>query len=234
MKQYQSLDSPERRKLRLDHTIFRQNRELRARQSQFVAEDFCVVLADQRCPSGDPPRGAVIDRGLAGVDKAAAELRVLHLFPETAIMQVDVVKELLRSTHRPPGKAASLGGMVNLLGRQAGNEVGDEIIDYVRCARRNDCRVLVFGVREITSHAVAAQQVCQLPDEFRVQPSRYQRTDVGAVLGAELGTGRRTGCMMATCLTSYHLAPVDVVGDCRLGGKGASLVDRRVDILPLP
>ena len=29
-----------------DHTIFRQNRELRARQSQFAAEDFRIVLAD--------------------------------------------------------------------------------------------------------------------------------------------------------------------------------------------
>src|SRR5258708_30175917 len=31
-----------------DHTIFNQNGELTARQSQFVAEDFRVVLADQR------------------------------------------------------------------------------------------------------------------------------------------------------------------------------------------
>jgi len=40
--------------------------------------------------------------------------------------------------------------------------------------------------------------------------------------------------MMATGLTPHHLAPVDVVGDCGLGRQGTSLVDRRVDVLPLP
>ena len=54
------------------------------------------MLADQRCPSGDPPGGAIIDRCLARVDKAAAELRVLNLFPEAAIMQVGVVEQRFR------------------------------------------------------------------------------------------------------------------------------------------
>ena len=39
---------------------------------------------------------------------------------------------------------------------------------------------------------------------------------------------------MAACLASQHLAAVDVVGDRRLGRQRAGLVDRRVDILPLP
>jgi hypothetical protein len=59
-------------------------------------------------------------------------------------MQVGVVKELLRSTHRPTSEAAFLGSVVNFLCRQAGNKVGDEIIDYVRCVRCNDRRILVL------------------------------------------------------------------------------------------
>ena len=59
-------------------------------------------------------------------------------------MQVGVADELLRGTHRPPGEAAFLGSVVNLLCRQAGNEVGDEVIDNVRCIRRDGRRVLVF------------------------------------------------------------------------------------------
>ena len=51
------------------------------------------MLADQWRPPGDPPRRAVIDGRLAWVDKVAAELGVLDLFPETAVMQVGVVKD---------------------------------------------------------------------------------------------------------------------------------------------
>ena len=40
--------------------------------------------------------------------------------------------------------------------------------------------------------------------------------------------------MMAARLASQHLSPVDVVGDCRLGRQRTGLVDRRIDILPLP
>ena len=112
---------------RLDHTIFGENRELTARQSQFVAKDFRVVLADQRRPPGDPPRRAVINGGFAWVDKAAAELRVLDLFPETTVLQVGVIKERLRGSHRSPGEAALLSSMVDLFRRQAGYEIGDEI-----------------------------------------------------------------------------------------------------------
>ena len=129
----------------LNHTIFRQYAQLTPRQSQLVAEDFGVVLADQRRASGDLPGRAVVDRRLARVDEAAADLRVLYLFPETAVMQVEVVEERLGRTHRPPGEAAFLGGMVNLLRRQARDEVGDEVIDDVRRVRGDDRRVLVFG-----------------------------------------------------------------------------------------
>ena len=68
---------------------------------------------------------------LAWVDEAAAELGVLHRFPETSVMQVGVLDERLGSPHCSPGKAALLGSVINLLRRQAGNEVGDKIIDYI-------------------------------------------------------------------------------------------------------
>src|SRR6516162_498475 len=99
---------------RLDHTVFCQHAQLTARQSQFAAENFGVVLADQWCPSGDPPRRAVIDGRLTRVDEAAAELRVFDLFPETAIMQVGVIEKRLRSAHCRPGEAAFLCSVVDV------------------------------------------------------------------------------------------------------------------------
>jgi hypothetical protein len=39
----------------LDHTIFCQDGKLTARQSQFAAENICVVLTNERCSAGDPP-----------------------------------------------------------------------------------------------------------------------------------------------------------------------------------
>ena len=77
------------------HTTFCQNRELAAGQPQFAAEDFRVVLADQRRPLGDPRGRAIIDGCLAWIDEAAAELRVLDVFPEAAVMQVGIVEERL-------------------------------------------------------------------------------------------------------------------------------------------
>src|SRR5438477_165660 len=74
------------------HMIFRQNQKLPARQSKFIAEDFDIVFADQRCPPGDPPGRTVIDRRLAWVGEAATELRVFHLLPETAIVQMGIVE----------------------------------------------------------------------------------------------------------------------------------------------
>ncbi len=122
---------------------------------------------------------------------------MLHVLPETAIMQVGVVEELLRGAHCPPGEAAFLRSVVNLLCRQAGNEIGDEIIDDVRRVRRNDGGVLVLGVLQIARLAVAVQQVCQILDVSGVEPARHQRANVRAVLGTELGAGRRSGRMMA-------------------------------------
>jgi len=46
------------------------------------------VPVNQRRPPGDPPRRAVMDGRLAWIHKAAAELGVLYLFPEAAVMQV--------------------------------------------------------------------------------------------------------------------------------------------------
>src|SRR6185369_3655102 len=96
-----------------DHMILRQNQKLPARESQLIAEDFDVVFADQRCAPGDAPGSTVIDRRLARVGEAAAELRVFHLLPETAIVQMGIVEQRLRGTHRPPREAALLGSMVN-------------------------------------------------------------------------------------------------------------------------
>ena len=74
----------------LNHATFRQHGEFTARQSQLVAEDFRVVLADERRPSGNSPGRAVIDRGLAWVDEAAAEFRVLceaHGGPDSLVVK---------------------------------------------------------------------------------------------------------------------------------------------------
>ncbi len=192
------------------------------------------MLADQRRPSRDPPRRAVIDRRLARIDEAAAKLGMLHLLPETAIVQVSVLEQRLRGTHRAPGEAAFLRGVVDFLGRQAGNEAGDEIVDDVGRVRRDDRLVLVLGVLQIAGHAVAVQQFRQVLDEPGVQPASHQRADIDAVLGAELGARRGASRMMAARLTLQHLAAVNVVGDRRLGRQRTRLVYRRIDILPAP
>src|SRR4029453_11943600 len=149
-------------------------------------EDLDVMLADQRWPPRDPPGRAVIDGRLAGIREAAAELRMLDLLPEASVVEVWVVEELLGSSHRAPGKPAFLRGVVNLLGRQTGDEAADEIVDDVRRIRGDDRRVLVFWVPEIARHAVAVQEVGQLSDVFRVEAAAYQRADIFAVLGTEL------------------------------------------------
>jgi len=63
--------------------IFRQSGELTARQPQFAAEDFRVVLADQRCPSRDPPRRAVID----GPFRRRTRRRALRGWTPTSLRQ---------------------------------------------------------------------------------------------------------------------------------------------------
>jgi hypothetical protein len=93
-----------------------------------------------------------------------------------------------------------LSSVVNFLRRQAGDEGGEQIIDDVRCVRRDDRGVLVFGVLEITGQVVAAHQgrkVLYIPG---IEPTRYQRRNVSAVLGAKLGARRWAGRMMtAVC-----------------------------------
>ena len=95
---------------------------------------------------------------LAWVDEAAPKFRVRHLFPEAAIIEMGVVEKRLGSTHRPPSEAALLGGVIDLFCRQAGDEIGDQVIDDVRRARRNDRRILVFGIPEIAGHAIGVQR----------------------------------------------------------------------------
>src|SRR5262249_14837940 len=143
-----------------------------------------------------------------------------------------VVQERLRGTHGPPGKAARLGGMVHLFRWQTGDEVAYQLVDDMVPVRFDHFRILVFGVFEITGHAVAVQQVRQLFDIPGVEPTRDQRRDILTIFAAKLGTGRWTGRVVAPRLASHHFMPVDVVGDSGLGGEGAGLVDRGIDILP--
>ncbi len=44
-------------------------------------------------------RTKIVEGGLAELDEAAAQFRVLHLLPETSIVQMGVVSERLRGTH---------------------------------------------------------------------------------------------------------------------------------------
>ena len=159
---------------------------------------------------------------------------MVHLFPEAAVTQMGIVEEVLRRAHRTPGEAAFLGGVIDFLRRQPGDEIRDHIIDDVRGVRRDDRRVLVFRVLQVAGHAVAVEQVCQFAKVFRVEPTRHQRADIAAVLGAELGARGRSGGMVATGLAAQHLSAIDVVGDRRLGCQCAGLVDRGVDILASP
>src|SRR5256886_14858994 len=112
------------------------------------------MLADERCPSRETPGRAVVEGSLAWVDKATAQLRVLHLLPETPIVQMGVVYERLRGPHGSPGKAARLGSMVDFFRWQAGDEVGHQLFDDMVPMRFNHLGVLVFGVFEVAGHAV--------------------------------------------------------------------------------
>src|SRR4051795_4101782 len=96
----------------LDHAVLGQDCQLAARQAQFAAENLSVVLADQRRAPGDLPGRSAIDRGLAGIDEAAAEFGMLDGLPESAVVQMRVVEQRLGRTHRAPGEAALLRGVI--------------------------------------------------------------------------------------------------------------------------
>src|SRR5215469_10856668 len=105
--------------------IFHQHSQVAGRQPQLAAQDFGVMLADPRRSPGDSPWRAVIDRRFAGISEAAAEFRMLNLFPEAAIVQVWIVEQLLWRADRTPGETALLRAVIDLLGRQAGDKTGD-------------------------------------------------------------------------------------------------------------
>src|ERR1700757_2816193 len=90
------------------------------------------MLADPRCSPRDAPRRDVIDRRFAGIGEAATEFRMLDLFPETAIVQMRVVEQLLWRTDRTPGEAALLRAVIHLLGRRLAIKVGDQAANDVR------------------------------------------------------------------------------------------------------
>src|SRR5690242_10712347 len=108
-----------------DHMIFHEHRQFSGGQPQLAAQDFSVMLADQWRSPRDAPRRDVIDCRFAGIGEAATEFRMLDLFPETAIVQMRVVEQLLWRTDRTPGETALLRAVIDLLGRQAGDKVGD-------------------------------------------------------------------------------------------------------------
>jgi hypothetical protein len=86
-----------------DHVIFHQHCQFAGRQPQLAAQDFDVMLADPRRSPRDAPRRAVIDRRFAGIGEAATEFRMLDRFPETAIVQMRVIEQLLWRADRTPG-----------------------------------------------------------------------------------------------------------------------------------
>src|SRR5262249_4936215 len=98
--------------------------------------------------------------------------------------------------------------------------------------RFNDFGVLVFGVFEVAGHAIAVQQIRQLSDVPGIEPTGDQCRHIFAIFAAKLRAGRWTGRVVAPGVASHHLTPVDVVGDSGLGGEGAGVVDRDIDILP--
>src|SRR4029453_7771171 len=138
----------------------------------------------------------------------------------------------LRGTHGSPGKAARLGRMVDLFRWQAGDEGAYQLFDDMVPVRFNHFGILVFGVFEISGHAVTVQQFRQLFDVPGVEPTRDQRRNVFAIFTTKLGAGCWTGRMMAPRLASHHFLAVDVVGDSGLGSEGAGFVYRGIDILP--
>src|SRR5437763_17207530 len=94
-----------------------------------------------------------------------------------------VVEQLLRRADRTPGKAAFLGAMIDLLGRQAGDKAGDQTIDDVRGVGRNDCLVLILRVAQVASQPVGVEQVSQFLSLFGIETSADRPANVIAVAG---------------------------------------------------
>src|SRR6202007_1462553 len=99
--------------------------------------------------------------------------------------------------------------------------------------RFNYFGVLVLGFCEVPGHAIPVEQIRQLSDVPGVEPTGDQRRDILTIFAAKLGTGCWTERVVAPGLASHHLMPVEVIGDSGLGGEGAGLVDRGIDILPM-
>src|SRR5438045_7434682 len=186
------------------------------------------MFADPRCSPRDAPWRAVVDRRFAGIGEAATEFRMLDLFPETAIVQMRVVEQLLWRADRTPGETALLRPMIDVLGRQAGDKARDQTVDDVRGVGGDHRLVLVFRVTEIAGHAVRIEHIGQFPDVFGIEPAADQGANVIAVTGSELGTRGRPGGMVTAGVSLQHLTAVDVIGDGRLRRQRARLMDRCV------
>src|SRR6516165_5193445 len=115
---------------------------------------------------------------------------------------MSVIQERLRGPHGSPGKPARLGRMVDLFRWQAGDEVAYQLFDDMVPVRFDHFGILVFGVFEISGHAVAVQQFRQLFDVPGVEPTRDQGRNICAILTTKLGGGSWTGRMVAPRLAS--------------------------------
>src|SRR5436190_11979183 len=116
-----------------------------------------------------------------------------------------VLEQLLRRADRTPGKAACLGTMIDLLGRQAGDKAGDQTIDDVRGVGVNDRLVLILRVAQVASHPVGVEQVSQFLYVFGIEAAADQRTNVIAVAGTELGARAGSRGVVAAGVSPQHL-----------------------------
>jgi hypothetical protein len=121
-----------------------------------------------------------------------------------------VVDERFRGTHGPPGKPALLGSMVDLFRRQVGDAVGHQVFDDMVPMCFNHFGVLVFGVFEVTGHAIAVQQVRQVFDVPGIEATRDQTRKVGRPLPRSMVKGGEYYLARSTpySFSFFYAAPI--------------------------
>src|SRR5215470_366326 len=133
---------------------------------------------------------------------------MIDRLPEATVGEMSVLSQVLGRTHSGPGEAALLRCMIDLLGRQAGDEIRHHLLDDVGCARLDHLLILVFRIVEIGGHAIGAEEGGQLLHVPGIEPTRDERVHVTAVFGTELRAWRRAWCMMTASVTFQSLAAV--------------------------
>ena len=117
----------------LDHASLGQDGQLCPRQPQLTAQDLLVVLPYQGRSPRDLPGRAVEYAGRPGMPERPANLRLLNLRPEPAVLQVGVFHHLVRRTHGAQVESALLPAVVDLVAGRARKQhhkqlvVGDNI-----------------------------------------------------------------------------------------------------------